>query len=52
VQQAKAQLRTPPTPSRIVPLTGETTWSLMSRLAARYGLDAQTLLGHWQWRNQ
>jgi hypothetical protein len=24
----------------------------MSRLAARYGLDAPTLLGHWQWRNQ
>jgi hypothetical protein len=36
---------------RVVPLTGETTWSLMQRTAAGYGMDAEGLLGHWQWRN-
>ncbi len=36
---------------RVVPLTGETTWSLLQRTAAGYGMDAEGLLGHWQWRN-
>jgi hypothetical protein len=31
---------------------GETTWSLLQRTAAAYGVQADALLGHWQWRNQ
>lgn len=36
---------------RVVPLAGETTWSLMQRTAAGYGMAADGLLGHCQWRN-
>ncbi|MFJ5220571.1 DNA-binding protein [Streptomyces sp. NPDC088354] len=36
---------------RVAPLAGETTWSLIGRVAARYGLDAGALLGCWQWGN-
>ncbi|MGW7448536.1 DNA-binding protein [Kitasatospora sp. NPDC054795] len=34
------------------PLPGETTFSLLGRLAARYGLDEGALLTCWQWRGQ
>jgi len=37
---------------RLAPLRGETTWSLLCRLSARYGLEPHNLLGHWQWRDQ
>lgn len=33
------------------PLSGETTWSLMYRLAARYGQEPSCLLSHWRWKN-
>lgn len=36
---------------RVAPLTGETTWSLMQRTAAGYGMDGDALPGHRQWRN-
>ncbi|MER7707721.1 DNA-binding protein [Kitasatospora sp. NPDC097605] len=32
------------------PLAGETAFSLLGRVAARYGLDEAALLTHWQWR--
>ncbi len=35
----------------IPPFAGETTWSLICRIAAGYGLDAKALLTCWQWRN-
>ncbi|MET7695124.1 TniQ family protein [Streptomyces sp. NPDC005483] len=36
---------------RLPPVSGETTASLVCRLAARYGLEAKTLRSNWQWRN-
>ncbi|GAA1934145.1 DNA-binding protein [Streptantibioticus ferralitis] len=36
---------------RIAPLSGETTWSLIGRIAAVYGLEVKSLLSCWQWRN-
>lgn len=36
---------------RVAPMAGETTWSLLQRTAAAYGVQADALLGHWQWRN-
>ncbi|NEB18741.1 DNA-binding protein [Streptomyces coelicoflavus] len=36
---------------RVVPLPGETTWSLMVRIAARYGMEAKTLRSGWKWHN-
>ncbi|GAA2843114.1 hypothetical protein GCM10010441_78630 [Kitasatospora paracochleata] len=33
---------------RISPIAGETTFSLVSRVAARYGLDDAAVLTHWQ----
>ncbi|MFJ7206697.1 DNA-binding protein [Streptomyces sp. NPDC098789] len=36
---------------RVPPLAGETTWSLICRIAARYGQEPGWLLGHWQWKN-
>ncbi|MEU4864087.1 DNA-binding protein [Kitasatospora aureofaciens] len=32
------------------PFTRETTYSLVGRVAARYGLNEAALLTHWQWR--
>ncbi|WP_146259198.1 hypothetical protein [Streptomyces tateyamensis] len=31
------------------PLAGETTFSFLRRIAARYGMDGAALLAHWQW---
>ncbi|MBD0695885.1 hypothetical protein BG452_04770 [Streptomyces sp. CBMA123] len=31
------------------PFTGETTYSLVGRVAARYGLDDDALLTSWRW---
>ncbi|MFF7459392.1 DNA-binding protein [Kitasatospora sp. NPDC008115] len=31
------------------PLAGETTFSFLGRVAARYGLDDAAVLTHWQW---
>ncbi|MEU3620018.1 DNA-binding protein [Streptomyces sp. NPDC006872] len=36
---------------RVVPVTGETTSSLIHRVAARYGLEAKALRSCWHWRN-
>jgi hypothetical protein len=36
---------------RIAPLPAETTWSLLGRVAARYGMSATDLRTSWQWRN-
>ncbi len=36
---------------RVVPLPGETTCSLMVRIAARYGMEAKTLRSGWKWHN-
>ncbi|WP_280905818.1 DNA-binding protein [Streptomyces sp. SAI-117] len=36
---------------RIAPLAGETTASLLGRLAHRYGLEARALWSCWQWGN-
>ncbi|MFL4909350.1 DNA-binding protein [Streptomyces sp. MMS24-I2-30] len=36
---------------RIAPLPAETTWSLMGRIAARYGMPVTGLRASWQWRN-
>ncbi|MFD3456995.1 DNA-binding protein [Streptomyces sp. NPDC058691] len=36
---------------RVAPLAGETTWSLISRVAACYALDPAAVLGYWQWGN-
>lgn len=36
---------------RLAPVSGETTASLVCRLAARYGLEAKTFRSQWQWRN-
>ncbi|MGW3202366.1 DNA-binding protein [Streptomyces sp. NPDC001118] len=41
----------PPGIFRVVPFTGETTASLVCRIAARYGLEAKTLRSCWKWRN-
>ncbi|MGK4578495.1 DNA-binding protein [Kitasatospora sp. HPMI-4] len=32
------------------PLAGETTFSLLGRVAARYGVDSAAVLTRWQWR--
>ncbi|MFD5110275.1 TniQ family protein [Streptomyces cinereoruber] len=37
---------------RIAPLRGETTSSLICRIASRYGLEAKGLRSYWQWLNQ
>jgi hypothetical protein len=36
---------------RTAPFKGETTSSLICRIAARYGLEAKTLRSCWKWRN-
>ncbi|GAA3909032.1 hypothetical protein GCM10023084_71560 [Streptomyces lacrimifluminis] len=36
---------------RIAPLQGETTSSLICRIAGRYGMEAKVLRSCWQWRN-
>ncbi|GAA2485128.1 DNA-binding protein [Streptomyces longisporus] len=36
---------------RTVPLPGETTSSLICRIASRYGMEAKVLRSCWQWRN-
>ncbi|WP_052070529.1 hypothetical protein [Streptacidiphilus albus] len=36
---------------RIAPLPSETTWSLLGRVAARYGMSATDLRTAWEWRN-
>ncbi|MET7695121.1 DNA-binding protein [Streptomyces sp. NPDC005483] len=36
---------------RIAPLGGETTSSLICRIASRYGLEPRALRSCWQWRN-
>ncbi|WP_316745462.1 TniQ family protein [Streptomyces sp. MK7] len=36
---------------RLAPMSGESTASLVCRLAARYGLEAKTLRSGWRWRN-
>ncbi|MFH7599800.1 hypothetical protein WDV06_32580 [Streptomyces racemochromogenes] len=41
----------PATVFRVAPLNRETTWSLMCRIAARYGQEPGWLLGNWQWTN-
>jgi ATP/maltotriose-dependent transcriptional regulator MalT len=38
-------------PLRIAPLPAETTWSLLGRVAARYGMSATDLRTAWEWRN-
>ncbi len=37
---------------RVAPFAGETTWSLLRRVAARYAVDAGDLRPLWVWRNQ
>lgn len=37
---------------RVAPLAGETTWSLLCRVAARYRMDVSDLRTCWEWRNQ
>ncbi|BBA95232.1 putative DNA-binding protein [Actinacidiphila reveromycinica] len=34
---------------RVAPMTGETTWSYLSRLAGRYGMEPAALLPWWTW---
>ncbi|MFI9771667.1 DNA-binding protein [Streptomyces sp. NPDC052415] len=43
----------PPPPGllRTAPLQGETTSSLIGRIASRYGLEAKALRSCWHWRN-
>lgn len=36
---------------RAAPLQGETTSSLICRIASRYGMEAKALRSYWQWRN-
>ncbi|MDG5808848.1 hypothetical protein P9869_40705 [Streptomyces ossamyceticus] len=36
---------------RTAPLQGETTSSLICRIAGRYGMEAKALRSYWQWRN-
>ncbi|MGW6738972.1 DNA-binding protein [Streptomyces sp. NPDC055013] len=36
---------------RTAPLQGETTSSLICRIASRYGMEAKVLRSYWQWRN-
>ncbi|WP_329618489.1 hypothetical protein [Streptomyces sp. S465] len=36
---------------RVAPLSGETTSSLICRIASRYGLEAKVLRSCWHWRN-
>ncbi|MBP8536608.1 DNA-binding protein [Streptomyces sp. MK37H] len=36
---------------RTAPLQGETTSSLIRRIASRYGMEAKVLRSCWQWRN-
>jgi hypothetical protein len=36
---------------RIAPFSGETTSSLICRIASRYGLEAKALRSCWHWRN-
>lgn len=40
-----------PGPLRIAPLQGETTSSLICRIASRYGMEAKALRSCWHWRN-
>ncbi|MFE7466204.1 DNA-binding protein [Streptomyces sp. NPDC057499] len=42
----------PPGLLRTAPLRGETTSSLMCRIASRYGLEATALRSCWHWHNQ
>ncbi|MFF9128522.1 hypothetical protein ACF09J_35735 [Streptomyces sp. NPDC014889] len=41
----------PPRLLRTAPLQGETTSSLICRIASRYGMEAKALRSYWQWRN-
>ncbi|MFD4263313.1 hypothetical protein ACFWR9_38325 [Streptomyces sp. NPDC058534] len=36
---------------RTAPLQGETTSSLICRIASRYGMEAKALRSYWTWRN-
>jgi hypothetical protein len=36
---------------RIAPLSRETTWSLIGRIATAYGLEPNAVLSCWQWRS-
>ena len=36
---------------RIAPLPSETTWSLLGRVADRYGMSVTDLRSAWEWRN-
>ena len=36
---------------RVAPMANETTWSLLRRAAARYGMTATDLRAAWEWRN-
>ena len=36
---------------RVAPLPAETTWSLLGRVAARYGMTTTDLRTSWEWRN-
>ncbi|MEW2077123.1 MULTISPECIES: hypothetical protein [unclassified Streptomyces] len=36
---------------RTAPLQGETTSSLICRIASRYGMEAKALRSSWKWRN-
>ncbi|GGP00122.1 TniQ family protein [Wenjunlia tyrosinilytica] len=36
---------------RVVPVAGETTSSLICRIANRYGMEAKALRSSWHWRN-
>jgi hypothetical protein len=37
---------------RVSAVEGETAWSYLSRVAARYGMEPSALLGQWAWVNQ
>jgi hypothetical protein len=37
---------------RVAPLAGETAWSLLGRVAARYRMDVHDLRSCWEWRSQ
>ncbi|MEU1224130.1 hypothetical protein [Streptomyces microflavus] len=41
----------PPGLLHTAPLRGETTSSLICRIASRYGLEAKALRSSWRWRN-
>ncbi|MYS19961.1 TniQ protein, partial [Streptomyces sp. DvalAA-14] len=48
-EAAPPQGGTVPVALRVAPAVGETTWSYLSRLAGRYGMDPGALLPWWTW---